>query len=268
MSKSAVTEVAALRVTTQVDVPVQAPDQPVNVDPEAAVAVSVTCVPLAKFEVQVPGQLIPEGLLVTVPEPEPDVATVRATGAAAWSKVAVTEVSEPSVTTQLSVPLHAPDQPVKVEVESGVAVSVSCIPPEKVALQVDPQLMPLGLLDTVPPPVPALCTESWKITFLWPLTEAQPTTRHTSTKRERLKTALNFTMNSPELPRVVGCGFCITGWAEALVSRFSRWNSCRSHCAQQRFCSERIRLEPSVPSALSRWSPPGRYAAACDRPRE
>jgi len=200
MSKLAVTEVAALRVTTQVVVPVQAPDHPANVDPDAAVAVSVTCVPLAKFEVHVPGQLMPEGSLVTVPEPEPDVVTVSGTGAAAWSKVAVMEVSAPSVTTQLDVPLHAPDQPVKVDAESGVAVSVSCIPPEKLALQVDPQVMPFGLLETVPPPDPAFCTEIWKVTFLWPLTEAHPATKHTNARKERLKTALSLTMDSPEYP--------------------------------------------------------------------
>ena len=129
MSNSAVTVAAALRVTTHVLVPLQAPVQPANVDPDAAAAVSVTCVPLAKFELHVLGQLIPEGLLVTVPEPEPDVVTVSCTGAGAWSNVAVTAVSAPSVTTQLAVPLHPPDQPVKVELESGVAVRVICVPP-------------------------------------------------------------------------------------------------------------------------------------------
>jgi hypothetical protein len=34
------------------------------------VAVSVTCVPLVKLAEQVLGQLIPAGLLVTVPAPE------------------------------------------------------------------------------------------------------------------------------------------------------------------------------------------------------
>jgi hypothetical protein len=57
--KVAVTEVAAERVTVHVPVPVQAPDQPANVDPEAAVAVSVTAVPLAKFALHVGAQLMP-----------------------------------------------------------------------------------------------------------------------------------------------------------------------------------------------------------------
>lgn len=48
-----------------------APDHPSKVLPDAAVAVSTTAVPLEKLAVQVPGQLIPAGLLVTVPVPEP-----------------------------------------------------------------------------------------------------------------------------------------------------------------------------------------------------
>src|SRR6202030_3463412 len=56
----AVTAVAAVTVTTQVPVPVQPPPlHPVNVEPSAADAVSVTCVPLAKFAEHVVGQLIP-----------------------------------------------------------------------------------------------------------------------------------------------------------------------------------------------------------------
>jgi hypothetical protein len=74
--KVAVTEAAAVRVTAHVPVPLQAPDQPANVEPEAAVAVSVTAVPLAKLALQVVGQLMPEGLLVTVPVPVPALWTV------------------------------------------------------------------------------------------------------------------------------------------------------------------------------------------------
>jgi hypothetical protein len=75
-SNWAFTLVLAVRVRVHVDVPVQAPDQPANVDPEAAAAVRVTCVPLGKFALHVLGQLIPVGLLVTVPVPEPVVVTV------------------------------------------------------------------------------------------------------------------------------------------------------------------------------------------------
>jgi hypothetical protein len=73
-------------VTLQVVVPVQAPDQPAKVPPLAGVSVSVTAVLCAKvalhvFVVELPDefeleQLIPAGLLVTVPVPPPAVATV------------------------------------------------------------------------------------------------------------------------------------------------------------------------------------------------
>jgi hypothetical protein len=58
------------------------------------------------------------------------------------------------------VPVQAPDHPVNVEPVAGVAVSVTGAPLVKLALHVVPQLMPEGLLVTVPVPVPALCTVS------------------------------------------------------------------------------------------------------------
>ena len=42
---AAVTDLAASMVTVQLPVPVQAPDQPANVDPEAALAVRVMTAP-------------------------------------------------------------------------------------------------------------------------------------------------------------------------------------------------------------------------------
>jgi len=58
----------------QAPVPVHAPLHPPKEKPAAGVAVNVTCVPAGKVLVQVVPQLIPAGLLVTVPEP--DVVTV------------------------------------------------------------------------------------------------------------------------------------------------------------------------------------------------
>ena len=57
-------------------VPEQLPDQPAKVDPLVGVAVSVTDVPEVKLAVQEKPQLIPLGLLVTVPLPVPDFETL------------------------------------------------------------------------------------------------------------------------------------------------------------------------------------------------
>src|ERR1700751_3041258 len=76
--------------------------------------------------------------------------------------VAVTEASLVNVTLQAPVPVHAPDQPANVEPALGAAVSVTMAPLVKLALHVVPQSIPAGLLVTVPAPVPAFCTFSWK----------------------------------------------------------------------------------------------------------
>jgi len=76
--------------------------------------------------------------------------------------VAVAEASLVNVTLQVLVPVHAPDQPANVEPALGTAVSVTMAPLAKLALHVAPQSIPAGLLVTVPVPVPALCTVSWK----------------------------------------------------------------------------------------------------------
>jgi hypothetical protein len=73
----AVTDLAADIVTVQVPVPEQAPDQPVNMEPLAGAAVSVTLVPEAYNAEHVVPQLIPATLEVTVPLPAPALATVR-----------------------------------------------------------------------------------------------------------------------------------------------------------------------------------------------
>jgi hypothetical protein len=76
-------------------------------------------------------------------------------------KVAVTDLSEFIVKVQvLLVPEQSPDQPAKVEPESAVAVRVTVVPEAKYATHSDPQLIPAGLLVTVPDPVPVLETVS------------------------------------------------------------------------------------------------------------
>jgi hypothetical protein len=70
------TEVAALMVTLHVDVPLHPPDHPANVALDPGAAVSETTVPAEKLAMQVVPQLMPEGLLVMLPEPVPEAATV------------------------------------------------------------------------------------------------------------------------------------------------------------------------------------------------
>ena len=89
-------------------------------------AVSVTAVPLVKLAEQVAPQVIPAGLLVTVPAPAPALETVSAKVGA---KVAVTVVAAETVTVQDPVPVQPPQvQPVKTEFALGVAVSVTTVP--------------------------------------------------------------------------------------------------------------------------------------------
>src|SRR5437773_3784240 len=156
----AVTVVAALRVTVQAPGPEQPPPvQPLKVEPPAGAAVSVTAVPLAKLAAQVAPQVMPAGLLVTVPAPVPALETVSVK--VCRVKVAVTVVAPESVTVQGLVPAQPPPlQPLKVEPAAGAAVSVTAVPLVKLAAQVAPQLMPAGLLVTVPAPAPALETVS------------------------------------------------------------------------------------------------------------
>lgn len=77
----AVTDILpAKAIWQEAAVPEQEPDQLAKVEPEAGAAVKVTLVPETKgdeaAEQDVP-QLIPEGLETTVPEPVPDLETVK-----------------------------------------------------------------------------------------------------------------------------------------------------------------------------------------------
>ena len=67
----AVTDAFAVRVTLHAPVPLQPPDHPANADPAAGAALRVTAVPLAKLALHVEPQLMPLGLLLIVPAPEP-----------------------------------------------------------------------------------------------------------------------------------------------------------------------------------------------------
>lgn len=74
--KVAVTDVGTASTTVQAPVPEQAPVHPVKVELALAFAVSVTDVPDAKLALHVGPQLSPDGLLVTVPTPDPAFNTV------------------------------------------------------------------------------------------------------------------------------------------------------------------------------------------------
>jgi hypothetical protein len=158
--KVAVTELAAVTVTLQAAVPVHAPDQLAKVLLVAGVSVSVTGVFGEKFAVQVPvegvAQLIPAGLLVTVPEPPPAVATVKGMPPV---KSAPTFVAAVSVRLHVLLPEQLPVQPPKEKLVAGASVKVTCVFRAKLAVQVvvvvGEQLIPAGLLLTVPTPTKA-----------------------------------------------------------------------------------------------------------------
>jgi hypothetical protein len=64
------------------------------------------------------------------------------------------------VTVHTVVPEQSPLQPVKIEPVAGTALSVTSVPESKFALQAVPQLIPAGVLVTVPVPLPARATVS------------------------------------------------------------------------------------------------------------
>jgi hypothetical protein len=131
-------------------VPLHAPLHPVNTDPLAAAAVSVTCALPPKLALHVGSQLIPDGALVTVPLPEMAAAKLKE---APVAKVAETFWAELIVTMHWLVPLHAPLHPVNTDPPAAVAVSVTGVPLGKFAMHVAPQLITAGALVTVPLPV-------------------------------------------------------------------------------------------------------------------
>lgn len=124
--KVAVTFTAELAmVNEQVPVPLQAPLQPENTKPEAGVAVRVTALPELKLAEQLAVQLMPAGLLTTVPEP----LKVRFTGKGVRVKLAATDCAALMVTVQVPVPAQpAPLQPAKVDPAAATAFRVTEVP--------------------------------------------------------------------------------------------------------------------------------------------
>lgn len=134
--------------------PVQGPLKPEKLYPGLGAALRLTPVPGAKLAVQAPGQLIPEGVLVTVPLP----AITTVTRTLAVVKVADTDWLFASTSWQ-EAPLHAPLKPAKLKPDPAAAVRTTEVPWAKLAAQVDGQLIPGGLLTIVP--VPITLTLNW-----------------------------------------------------------------------------------------------------------
>ena len=101
------------------------PDQPVKTEFDPGVSVSTICVPGLKGALHVGPQLMPEGLLITVPCPVPFSAKLNDGNTL---KVAVADVLSDKVIAQAPSPLHAPPHPVNTELPVGDAVSATFVP--------------------------------------------------------------------------------------------------------------------------------------------
>jgi hypothetical protein len=174
------------------DVPVQSPDQPAKVLVASGVAASVTPVPSAKPDPQLPldepeeiAQLIPAGADVTLPPPVPAPATLSVRSGIG-AKDAVTLCGAFMVTWHVPVPVQSPLHPVNRYPDAGVAVSVTAVPVTSVLLHVPlavalltVQLMPAGLEVTVPLPVPLPLTLSAYVTRVKVAVTLRPVVRLT-----------------------------------------------------------------------------------------
>ena len=101
-------------------------------------------------------QLIPGGELVTVPVPVGVTVTFR-TGFVV--KVAVTDLERSIVSVHVrALPVQAPLHPANAALPSGWAVKVTPVTDEYVSVQSVPQLIPAGLLVTVPFASPSTVT--------------------------------------------------------------------------------------------------------------
>jgi len=116
-----------LPVIVTLPVAVQLPDQPANVEPEADVAVKVTAVPLLSVVEQELPQLIPVGLLVTVPVPVPARLTVSVY--AVMRLNTAVQLMLAFIVTLPSVQSALPNQLAKVEPVAGAAVNFTTLPP-------------------------------------------------------------------------------------------------------------------------------------------
>jgi hypothetical protein len=166
-AKLAVTDRAVVIDTVHVvAVPEHEPAHPVNTEPAAGLAVSVTEVPCAMLAVQGVElvQLMPPTLDVTVPAPVPEPSALAERVHALGENPAVTDLAAVIDNVQVvAVPEHDPPHPVKVDPVAGVAVSVTDVPLSRLAEHDEPQSMPPTLDVTVPEPDPTFATDSARV---------------------------------------------------------------------------------------------------------
>jgi hypothetical protein len=118
-------------------------------------------------------------------------------------KVAVAVVAALTVTRQVPVPEQGALQPAKVEPTAGVAVRVGAVPGVTDCEQVEPQLIPAGVLVTVPEPEPSLAIESVTVALLVP----EPVTARETVSPPAVK----FTLPA-KVPLAVGRNRTVTVW--------------------------------------------------------
>ena len=151
LENDALTNLLPSIVRSQTLVPLHAPPHPVKLNPGFGVATTLTGVPSAKPAMHVEPQLMPAGIVVTTPPAPP--ATVSVT-CDPVTKVAPTLRAADIVTAHVAaVPEHAPLHPAKAAPGPGVAVRVTIVLAANAALHAEPQLMPGGVLATLPFPL-------------------------------------------------------------------------------------------------------------------
>lgn len=135
--------------------------QPLKTELLPGVAVNVTVNPVSNKALHVPGQLIPVGVLTTVPDPVPVKLTLTRFCGVGKPNVALNTRTPGWFTVNVQTglmlqpwELASPPQLRKREPLAGVAVTVIVVPTGKVSVHVPGQAMPAGLELTVPLPVP------------------------------------------------------------------------------------------------------------------
>src|SRR4051812_6479468 len=119
--------------TLQSAVPEHVPLQPVNAEPAAACACST--IVLVGCAVHVPGQSMPAGVEMTLPEPVPVSCTVTRNDGGGAAKLAVTAWSASIVSVHGPVPAQSPCHPLNEPPGSGPAVRTTAVPAGRSCLQ-------------------------------------------------------------------------------------------------------------------------------------